>query len=83
MTDSENPRQHLLGLLKKFDTAILITHAADGQWHGRPMAIASVEDNGEMYFSTSLDSPKVRELAGDAEVMVTLQSSAGLQPSRA
>ena len=75
MTDSNDPRQHLLGLLKKFDTAMLITHAADGQWHGRPMAIASIEDNGEMYFSTSLASPKVKELAADAEVMVTLQSS--------
>ncbi len=75
MTDSENPRQHLLGLLKKFDTAMLITHASDGGWHGRPMAIASIEDSGEMYFSTSLSSPKVKELAADAEVMVTLQSA--------
>jgi hypothetical protein len=31
VTESENPRQHLLGLLKKFDTAMLITHAPDGQ----------------------------------------------------
>jgi general stress protein 26 len=75
VTDSENPRQHLLGLLKKFDTAMLITHASDGGWHGRPMAIASIEDSGEMYFSTSLSSPKVKELAADAEVMVTLQSA--------
>jgi general stress protein 26 len=75
VTDSPDPRQHLLGLLRKFDTAMLITHAADGQWHGRPMAIAGIEDSGEMYFSTSLASPKVKELAADAEVMVTLQSS--------
>ena len=54
---------------------MLITHAADGQWHARPMAIAAIEDSGDMYFTTSLASPKVAELAADAEVMVTLQSS--------
>jgi len=75
VTDSENPRQHLLGLLKKFDTAMLITHASDGQWHGRPMAIASIEESGDMYFSTSLGSPKVKELGADAQAMVTLQSA--------
>jgi general stress protein 26 len=75
VTASENPRQHLFELLKKFDTAMLITHAPDGQWHGRPLAIASIEDSGEMYFSTSLASPKVKELATDGQAMVTLQSS--------
>jgi general stress protein 26 len=75
VSDSEIPRQHLLALLKKFDTAMLITHAAHDQWHARPMAIASVEESGDIYFATSLDSPKVKELGADAEAMVTLQSS--------
>jgi general stress protein 26 len=72
---SENTRQHLLALLKKFDTAILVSHTKDGGWHARPMAIAGVEDSGDLYFSTSLASPKVGELEADPEAMVTLQSS--------
>jgi general stress protein 26 len=39
------------------------------------MAIASIEDSGKMYFSTSLASPKVKELATDCQAMVTLQSA--------
>lgn len=75
MADSENTRQHLLALLKKFNTAILVSHTRDGGWHARPMAIAGVEDSGEIYFSTNFASPKVAELEADAEAMATLQSS--------
>jgi general stress protein 26 len=75
MADPEDPRRHLLALLKKFDTAVLVSHTRDGGWHARPMAIASVEDSGDLYFSTSLASPKVGELETDPGAMVTLQSS--------
>ncbi len=72
--DQAERRRHLIDILRKFDTAILVTRHGGGDLHGRPLAIASVEDSGDIYFSTSVDSPKVTEITSDARVFITLQS---------
>lgn len=66
---------HLVALLRDFDSATLVTRARGGSLHGRPMAIARVEDNVTLWFITSVASAKVEEVAEDARAMVTLQSS--------
>jgi general stress protein 26 len=63
----------LYELLKSFDKGILITRPG-GRLHGRPMALASVEDSGDLYFPTSLDSVKAKEIEADPAVMATFQS---------
>jgi general stress protein 26 len=70
------PKGRLWGLIEKFRTAMLITRAADGSLRGRPLSLASQHDGGKLYFSTSIDSPKVEEMAASPEVVVTLQDSA-------
>jgi general stress protein 26 len=68
-------QQHLYELLKDFDTAMLVTHAADGDMHVRPMAVAELEPDAEAYFMTSIDSPKVADLEAHPNVTLTFQSA--------
>lgn len=68
-------QQRLHDLLKDFDSALLITHAGGGGFHARPMAVADLEEDGDLCFVTSLDSPKAGEIADHPDVCVTFQSS--------
>jgi general stress protein 26 len=68
-----NPRQKFLDLLKRFDTAMLVTHTAAGGLRARPMAIARVEDTCRVWFFTSVASGKVHEIETDTHVNVVCQ----------
>lgn len=67
--------EHLYQLLEGFDTAMLVTRAADGHLHARPMAVADLHADADAYFVTSIDSPKVAEVYSDADVLLTFQSA--------
>lgn len=59
--------------LEEFDTAMLVTHATDGELRARPMSMADVGENGELWFVTELDSAKVDEIIADSRVNISLQ----------
>ena len=75
MTTATNTREHLYDLLKDFDTAMLVTRSADGHMHSRPMAIAELRRDSDIYLVTSIDSPKVDEIQANPGVTLTFQSS--------
>lgn len=66
-------RDHLIGMLQDFETAMLFTRSAKGMLCGRPMALAEVQDDGTLYFCTDLDAAKVRELTADPHAAVAVQ----------
>lgn len=72
-------KQKLAELLETFDVGFLVSHAkggADGpHYHGRPMALAHKDDNGDLWFVTGIDSAKAKEIHGDPRVLVTFQST--------
>jgi general stress protein 26 len=76
---SEDPSpqaaDHVLGLLRAFDAAMLVTRSGDDGLHARPMAIAEVEDGGAVWFVTDVTSPKMTDLGTDPEVLLTLQDA--------
>ncbi len=73
LTDSEK-RERLKKIIGDFDTAMLVTRAEDGGLRSRPLSIVHNEDDQEgLYFSTAIDSPKVRELEADPCVNVCMQ----------
>jgi general stress protein 26 len=74
-THSEKAK-HLVEVMKDFDAGMLVTRTSAGVLRGRPMAIAKVDDDGAVYLSTSLDSPKVQELESDPRVTLQLQGKA-------
>jgi len=61
-------------LLRDFDTAVLITHAGDGFLRARPMAIAAVDENCDLWFITGRDSAKAHEIEKNTSVQVVCQN---------
>ena len=70
MTDA---KAKLIDLLTDFDNAMLVTHSTDGGLDARPMAIAEVAGDGDLWFATDRDSGKVAEVRADDDVVVTMQ----------
>jgi general stress protein 26 len=64
---------HFLSLLKRFHTAMLVTQTGEHGFHARPMAIARVEDDGQLWFITNADTAKVHEIALDSRIHLTAQ----------
>ncbi|EMI52996.1 pyridoxamine 5'-phosphate oxidase family protein [Rhodopirellula sallentina] len=65
----------LLELLNDFDNAMLVTRSSEGSLEARPMAVAQIEDDGDIWFVTDRNSGKVADLMLDDEVAVTMQGS--------
>lgn len=72
ISDDEK-RERLNTLLSTFETAMLVTRTEGGGMRARPLSIAEAQDDGAMYFSTAIDSPKVEELEADPHVDVVMQ----------
>lgn len=66
-------KDHLVAVLKDFDTAMLLTRTETGQLRGRPMTLAEVRQDGTIYLVTSLGSGKVDEFEQDSHVALTVQ----------
>ncbi len=75
MDTSETPQKHLYDLLQNFDTAMLVTAPSAGDLGARPMSVAELKPDGDVYFATSLSSPKLAEIQAQPQVLVTFQSS--------
>jgi general stress protein 26 len=68
-----DPREHLLALLKGFDTGMLATRTTEGTLRARPMALAEVADDGTIHVVAGLDDPKVAEIERDPQVGLFVQ----------
>jgi general stress protein 26 len=66
-------QKQLYDLIKDFKTAMLVTHGGGGSLHARPMAVAELKPDADMFFATGLGSPKLGEIQGNADVLVTFQ----------
>ena len=73
MKKATDTREHLFELLRDFDTTMLVTVDNDGGLHARPMAVASLEPDGDTYLVTSIESPKVAEVEHYPQVTLTFQ----------
>jgi general stress protein 26 len=74
--DKADRHEHFHEILEDFDSATLVTRSAEGGFHARPMRVAELRPDGDLYFVTSLNSPKIAEIEADAEVCVTFQGRA-------
>ena len=78
MKNETDPLQKIHALLSKFDTAMLVTRGRDGIEHARPMGIAKMEPNCDLWFFTARASEKVREIEQDDEVLLIFQKDHGV-----
>lgn len=67
-------KRSFLDMLERFDAGMLCTRQPDGTLRARPMAIAEAQENGDVWFVTSLGSAKVEEVLHESGVVVTFQS---------
>lgn len=67
-----NPKEKLHELLKNFTSAMLVTRSGE-EFHARPMDVAFVDDECDVWFFTDCTSPKVMELEQDERVLLTFQ----------
>ncbi len=65
--------EKIYSLISKFDTAMLVTHRPDGIDHARPMAIAKVDPNCDVWFFSGGVSEKASEIEGDSKVLLAFQ----------
>jgi len=70
---TNNKREHLLEIFKDLDTALLFTHGPGGELRGRPMALAEIQDSGELVFPTGLRDEKVAQIEADPRVALGVQ----------
>jgi general stress protein 26 len=75
MNQSSAKTERLYDLMKGFSTAMLVTHGASGSedLHARPMVIADVTGDLELWFVTGEDSLKVHEIVEDMRAHVVCQ----------
>lgn len=66
-------RQKVHRLLEDFDTAMLVTQGDDETPHARPMALAGVEPNCDVWFFTARHNAMVQEIQNDQQVLIVCQ----------
>jgi general stress protein 26 len=70
---STNINEQFCERLRDFDTAVLITKGPKNEFCARPMAIAGVDDNCDLWFLTSKDSVKVHQIEKNTHVDLVCQ----------
>lgn len=68
-----NTRQKVHDILEHFDTVMLVTTAPDGQSHARPMQVAELEPDGDVWLISSAAASQAEEVAHDASVLLVCQ----------
>ncbi len=67
-------REHFHRLLAQFKVAMLVTHAGNGRLRARPMALARVEEGGQLWFMTDSETAKAHEIETESDVQVVCQN---------
>lgn len=74
---NEQRQQHiaqLAALIKDVEVAMFTTTGVDGRLYSRPLGTQEVEFDGDLWFATSADSPKIAEIALNSRVNVAYAS---------
>src|SRR6185503_14484125 len=67
--------EELRELVSRLDTALLTTLDAEGRFHTRPMQLQRSDEDGVLWFATSLESGKIDDLRRDARCGVAFLHS--------
>jgi general stress protein 26 len=74
MDTAHDTKEHLVKVLKDFDTAMLVTYSQGVGIHARPMSIAELTANGDVVLVTRADTPKAGEILADGAAALTFQA---------
>jgi general stress protein 26 len=68
-------RSRLVDTLRRFETLMVATRSPNGTMHSRPMAVAEVDERGEIWFVSAKETEKVEEVGADPAAVVTGQDA--------
>ncbi len=67
---SNDELQKVAELIGDIKFAMLTTMEADGKLRGRPLSTLQIDAHGQLWFFTSMTSPKISEMANHSQVSV-------------
>ena len=70
-------RRKVWDMIKNIRTALFVTHDEDGGMHARPMAVNQRTFDGDLWFFTGVDSPKIDEIEGNPSVLLAYAEPRG------
>ena len=73
MDNDHDEEGHLIRILKSFSTAMLITEDPKIGIHSQPMGVAQVDDDGTVFFSTDINSEKVKAIRSNPKCAIAFQ----------
>lgn len=71
---SDTPRETFQKLLNDFTVAMLVTSTGQGDMRARPMTLASVQDDADLWFMTTEEDGKVAELKARPGCCITMSN---------
>lgn len=71
MTDSNDARAKVWDLIKDIHIALMVTHGENGQLFARPMGAQEKDANGDLWFFTEKNSPKIAQIEADNNVLLS------------
>jgi general stress protein 26 len=73
-TERQQHIEQLADLIRDVDIAMFTTTGVDGRLYSRPLGTQEVDFDGDLWFATAADSPKVAEIALNPRVNVAYAS---------
>ena len=67
-------RDHFFEMLHHFKFGMLTSRGVLGALHARPMAIARLDDDGDLWLVSDINSEKVEEIVQDPRVSISMQA---------
>ena len=73
MQTPEQHRERLHEIVKSARTVMLLSHGADHEISGRPMALIRTDDDTTMYLVSPIDSQEILEIDRECRVSISIQ----------
>ena len=74
---SQDDREKVWSLIKDIRIALMVTTGGDSHLHGRPMAAMNKTFDGELWFASRDDTPKLEEIASAPQVLLAYSEPKG------
>ncbi len=74
---SQDDREKVWSLIKDIKIALMVTTGGDSHLHGRPMAAMNKTFDGELWFASRDDTPKLEEIASAPQVLLAYSEPKG------
>jgi general stress protein 26 len=77
VTSEHESRQKVWELIKDIKVAMLVTMDNEGHHFARPMVAQEPDEHDDLWFFSSLDSPKIEEIKANPEVLLSYADPGG------